>query len=182
MRLLELWIVFMVLLVVFVPAFSMIYSPPAMYTPSTSECPPCPECPPPPQLHFPRIYPWWARGRVEEDYTSGIVVFHVNLRKLVGYKYFILVNLHLYNIAWAEYCTGEYDDEGFPICDYLNFRVFNSTHSYAFVNNNIRDILIEIYAWGKIIDIDNVYVVIIVVPEHYTLQDVLRDLQRVTTP
>ena len=174
----------MILLVVFVPAFSMIFSP--AYLTKSSECPPCecptcPECPPPPQLYFLRIYPWYTRTTIEENSVSATLAFGVSLRKIVGYKYFILVNLHLYDISWAEYCFGV-DEEGSPLCNYVDFGALNSTHSYAFISDNIRDFLIEIYAWGERIDVNSVHVIILVVPEHYTLQDVLRDLQRVTIP
>ena len=177
MRLLAYWIVFATLLVVFVPAFSMIFSPPA-YMPSTSEsseCPPC-ECP----AILPRIYPWYVQVTWMEDFVNVIQVYGVSLKQISNYKYFILINANRYNIVFAEYCTGEVDAGGFPICYYLDFVYLNSTHSYVFFNDQANGFHIELYGYG--LKYENVHIIIIVVPEHYTLQDVLRDLNKIVIP
>jgi len=179
-RLLGYWIVFMILLVVFVPAFSVIFSPPACIPKECPECPTCPPCPECPATTFPRIYPYYMSVAWLGDFVSVIQVYGVSLRPLSNYKYFILINTNRYNIAYSEYCTGEVDEGGNPICDFIDFRYLNSTHSYVFFNDRATEFHIELYGQG--LKYENVHVIIIVVPEHYTLQDVLRDLQRVTIP
>jgi hypothetical protein len=181
-RLLGYWIMFMILLVVFVPAFSLIFSPAYNVIQQCPECE-CPECPPPPQLYLPRVFPYFMSVTVE-DYIMASLSFAVKLRNLsqLGYKYFILVNVHAEYISWAEYCTSEKDEFGFPVCYYMDFRALNRTHSYAFIDSEVYGFLIEIYAWRAGIKVGEIHSIIAVVPAQYTIQDVLRDLQRATIP
>jgi len=164
---LEYGIILAVLLVAFVPALTLIYSPPALQyaqtttTQTVTITPTCPEC------SLPRIRPYFVWVTPHGDEVSVIMSF--------AYKYFVLVNVPQQYIVYAEYCTGEYDEEGFPICYILNFRALNSTHSYAFVDK-MAGFSIELYGPVSQIQVDKVHAVVLVVPRDYTLEDVIKIL------
>jgi len=124
----------MILLVVFVPAFSMIFSPPA-YTPCpSSECPPC-SCPPCecPELQrvvgkfvlFGGVYP-------EEGWTAFI--FYLDLTKYQGYKYIIVVPFPRDIVLYGEIYNWDNPDEYW----WLEPEVLDNQRTYFEIKESVR--------------------------------------------
>jgi hypothetical protein len=114
----------MVLLVVFVPAFSMIFSPPA-YTPCpASECPVCPE--------YPEIV---GKFGVFCDYIpEEIVIFicYLDLEKYDHYKYVVILPFSADKVLWAEVYNWDTLDHW-----RLRRKPLNQTHSYIEVYESV---------------------------------------------
>jgi hypothetical protein len=140
--LLEAWIIFILLLVVFIPAFTLIYSPssiPQEYececpTPQCPECvcpqcPECPECPQPSKLAgYVIIPPLGLNGWFEGNYFLGEIQYYTYIYPVEGFKYILLINLPKDRLMYAEWIDWDTMEVG-----WVDFQEYNSTHSYAYV-------------------------------------------------
>jgi hypothetical protein len=130
----------MVLLVVFVPAFSMIFSPPT-YTCPASECPACPECPPCPQCPMcPEIPSIAGRLIIFGHYIpipeDGIVFyeFYLDLMKFDNYKYVIVLPFPRERVSGTILWNPDNLEETW----FLTVKYLNSTHSYIEIYESMR--------------------------------------------
>ena len=140
MRLLGYWIVFATLLVVFVPALSLVYSPPA-YMSTTSECPLCPKCPKY-TFHLARAtktgVTYYPHTRVVQ--VSFIVEYTPPPRNHV---YLLLASVPAYVTGFsAEFCVWievpGWGPDG--ICWQQSFTRLNETHVYTTLYGHIEPI------------------------------------------
>jgi hypothetical protein len=176
---LEYGLALFLLIVVFVPAFAFIYSPPAYIQFSECpefecpECPPCPTCPECPRLagyivDMPMGFMYWWD---EDGYIFGDVLYGIDLHEIPGYKYILLVRIPRERIDYAEWTNWETLDRGL-----VRFYAYNATHSYA----ETRRISGEFYivGWYTINEYSWYHIVlrlhIFIVREDVTIHDILR--------
>jgi hypothetical protein len=175
LRLLGAWIIFCVLLVVFIPAFSLIYSPPYSGISQEYECecptPQCPECPQPSKIYgHVVIPPLGVNGWFENGYFLGELQFNTYLYPFEGFKYILLIQMQSERIMYSEWIDWDTMDVG-----WVDFQEYNSTHSYAYVTEirgqfNIFGLYTR-YEVGHYRDIFMLHVFI--VSEDATIHDIL---------
>jgi hypothetical protein len=180
--LLEAWVIFMVLLVVFVPAFSLIFSPPPHIPQECPECPQCPECPTPQCPECPdtyekrvlgimRLFPWgWMPWDCDNRYCLGHFTYVFYLDEIEGYKYILVFPVPASRIYYAE--SIDWDTMDYV---YIDFKPLNETHSYAETKVIYREL--DIVGWYIIEEYGNrlyLYLTIYVVSEDTTVHDILR--------
>jgi hypothetical protein len=174
--LLEAWIIFMVLLVVFIPAFTLIYSPPysGISQECECECPQCPECPDTCEkrvLGIMRVFPWgWIPWECDNTYCLGHFQYVFYLDEVEGYKYILVFPAPVERIYYAE--SIDWDTMDFI---WLDFKHLNSTHSYAETKVVYREL--DIVGWfrrDEYWDRFYFYLTIYVVSEDTTVHDILR--------
>jgi hypothetical protein len=176
--LLEAWVIFMVLLVVFVPAFSLIFSPPPHIPQECPECPQCPdcECPTPqcPQINklygYVVIPPLGVHVFYEEGYYIGEIQYLTYIYPIEGYKYILLVNIPSSRIMYSEWIDWDTFEMG-----RVDFQEYNSTHSYAYVTEirfqfNIFGLYTryEVWNWRDLFMLH-----VFIVSEDATIHDIL---------
>jgi len=186
-RLLAYWIVFMVLLVVFVPAFSMIFSPAYIPQKPCPECPSCececPECPPPPPCECPqlRFYPikLVITDYYIDDYYPDYGFFSFTAFTTPpqhGYRYFLLINIPRHKIVYEVMTYDWFTDDAYVI----DFFRFNATHSYAFTRDPLSNI--EFFVCGmspsdwNMVKNRQIYLIVALVEETASLSEILANL------
>jgi hypothetical protein len=140
----------MVLLVVFVPAFSMIFSPATLPPHECPECPTCPECPECPHIECPitecpRIVATIGKTGFcfpEWDIDMIICEFVLTLVKMEGYKYAIVVPFPRDRVIFMEII----DWDTLDVWDY-GAEYLNETHSYFEIAETVGYNM-WYYVWG----------------------------------
>lgn len=132
----DVWIIFAVLLVVFIPAFSVIFSP--SYIPSEcTECTPCPECPPCPEA--PELPPIAGQitifGHYIPEEFMTMFEFYLELNKYEHYKYIIVVPFPRSVVLWGEIFNFDNLDEYW----YLEPRQLNDQKTYFEIKESVRN-------------------------------------------
>jgi hypothetical protein len=170
-RLLEYMLILFLVIVVFVPAFTLIYSPPA-YTPNCPECEcECPECPtfecPQPKIYgHVVIPPLGLTGWFENGDFVGELQYKLYLYPIEGFKYILLIQMQSERIMYSEWIDWDTMDVG-----WVDFQEYNSTHSYAYVTEIRHSFNIFGYEYWHYRDVLMLHVFI--VSEDATIHDIL---------
>jgi hypothetical protein len=176
------WIIFCVLLVVFIPAFSLIYSPPYSGISQECECPQCPECPTPQcpecdtcEKRVLGIMRVWALGSIiwdEEcgEYCLGHFQYGLYVDYVEGFKYILIFPIPASRIYYAE--SIDWDTMDYT---WLDFKPLNETHSYAETYALYREVdIVGVFHRREYLNQLYLYLTILVVTENTTIHDILR--------
>jgi len=138
---------------------------------------------PSPRIYVSKLYPYlryqYPSGYEDAPSTEGWIWYQIGLDKPPeGYKYFILTNLSKNNFnsyVWGcDMCSWSEEGE----CRPVDFIELNSTHSYTFTNYDFRyglyiELVYEPQEWDAV---SNAYLVIVVVQENATVDQILSNL------
>jgi hypothetical protein len=145
---------------------------------------------PTPAIHVAKIYPYSLYVWGEADIIDAEIYYGFRLKPPpAGYKYFIFSNLSLtyfspfvgpfaWSCNYAIICDPWGRCEEDYICDWIEFYEYNSTHTYTFTTSSCQDlfyIAVRYYPWEED-KIRNAWMVIAVVEENATLEDIMRNL------
>jgi hypothetical protein len=122
---------FMILLVVFVPAFSLIFSP--AYMPQRCECPECPECPVcpscPPVAGAIQIFGHCANAEI-----FAYCEFYLVLDKIDNYKYVVVIPIRYEVFLWCEAVNFDALELW-----WFDHKRLNATHTYVEIAESVRN-------------------------------------------